>query len=127
MIAQRTRLEVIAANLANKDTMFDAQGKLNPYRRKEVFFAPGDPGASTEEGRALGVHVADIQDDPSGLMVKYDPSSPYADKEGRVFLPNVHPVTEQVNAIEASRAYEANVVAAEATKSMMAQALRLLA
>jgi flagellar basal body rod protein FlgC len=53
MIAQRTRVEAISANLANKDTMFDANGNVNPYRARRVFFASGDPTARTEEGRRL--------------------------------------------------------------------------
>ena len=79
----------------------------------------------------MGVHVAAIEIDQSPLNTRWDPTSPYAYKsgpeEGKVPEPNVNPVVEQINALDASRAYEANVVAAEATKSMMAQALRLIA
>lgn len=131
MIAQRTRLEVVAANIANKDAILDSSGRVNPYRRREVFFAPGDPSAKTGAGRKMGVHVAAIEQDDAPFNLKYDPSSPYAYKDGPnagyVPTPNINPVMEQVNAMEAARAYEANVVAAEATKSMVAQALRLLA
>jgi flagellar basal-body rod protein FlgC len=131
MIAQRTRVEAISANLANKDTMLDANGKVNPYRARRVYFAPGDPTAKTEEGRRMGVHVASIGVDRSPLDVHWDPDSPYAYRSGprQGYVPesNVKPVMEQINAIDAQRAYEANVVAAEATKAMMAQALRLIA
>jgi flagellar basal-body rod protein FlgC len=131
MIAQRTRLEAIAANLANKDAILDASGKVNPYRARNVMFAPGDPSARTAEGRAMGVHVAEIQIDQNAVKWKYDPSSPYAEKSGNrqgyVPTPDIDSVTQQINGMEAMRAYEANVVAAEATKSMMAQALRLIA
>lgn len=128
MIAQRTRLAAISANLANKDSVY-ADG--TPYRAKRVFFEVGDPAASTPSGRTLGVHVAQVRDDPSQLNRRWDPSNPRAQKDGPnqgyVLESNVDPVVEQVNALEAGRAYEANVVAAEATKAMMAQALRLLA
>lgn len=128
MIAQRTRLAAISANLANKDSI-NADG--TPYRAKRVFFQVGDPTSSTQAGRTLGVHVAQIRDDPSDLNLRWDPSNPRAQKtgphQGYVLESNVDPVVEQVNAMEAGRAYEANVVAAEATKAMMAQALRLLA
>lgn len=127
MIAQRTRLEVIAANIANRSSILDAQGNYNPYRRRAAEFAPGDPSASTPGGRALGVHVASISIDEHALRSKWDPTSPYADKAGYVSIPDIDPVIEQVNALEASRAYEANVAAAEAIKATMAQALRLLA
>lgn len=127
LIAQRTRLAAIAANMANINTLQDAKGNYNPYRRREVFFSPGDPGSTTPEGRSLGVHVARIRANPDAIRPKWDPTNPFADKDGNVMVPDINPATEQINALEASRAYEANIVAAEATKTMMAQALRLLA
>jgi len=127
MVAQRTRLEAIASNIANKNAILDSQGNYNPYRRRSVEFAAGDPGAQTRSGQALGVHVATIAIDQDALRAQYDPSSPYADASGFVMVPDIDPIVEQVNAMEASRAYEANVAAAEAIKSTMAQALRLLA
>jgi flagellar basal-body rod protein FlgC len=132
MIAQRTRLEVVAANIANQDAILDGKGQVNPYRRREVFFAPGDPSAGTARGRALGVHVSAVTLDQAPLGVgAYDPGSPYAYtsgvNKGHLAKTNVNPVIEQINAMEAGRAYEANVMAAETTKSMMAQGLRLLA
>jgi flagellar basal-body rod protein FlgC len=131
MLAQRARMTAIAANIANRNTIIDAQGNVNPYRARRVNFAPGDPSAKTESGKRLGVHVAAIEIDQGEFSYRLDPGSPYAIKSGKwkdhVPEPNVNPVVEQLNALEASRAYEANVVAAETTKQMMAQALRLLA
>ena len=131
MIAQRTRLQAIQQNLANQDAIFDPQGRLNPYRRREVLLAPGNP---TARGRAaeMGVQVVDIPRDQSPLQVgEWDPHSPRAytsgPHEGYVAKTNVNPVFEQVSAIEAVRAYEANVMAAEATKQMVAASLRMLA
>jgi flagellar basal-body rod protein FlgC len=131
MVAQRTRLNAIAANLANRNTVLDANGNVNPYRARTVHFAPGDPNAATAQGQQLGVHVARIEQDPREFNLRWDPGNPMAyregPKQGYVPEPNVNPVVEQVNALDASRAYEANVMAAEATKTMMNQALRLLA
>lgn len=131
MIAQRARLASISANIANRSTILDSAGNLNPYRRRMVHFAPGDPTAKSPEARKLGVHVAAVQLDPAPFNMVWDPTNPYAYKDGSqrgyVPQPNINPVVEQVNALEASRAYEANVVAAEATKTMIAQSLRLLA
>lgn len=131
MVAQRIRLTAIAANIANKDAVLDENGNVNPYRARQVLLAPGNPSASSAPGREMGVHVASIEIDQSPFNLSHDPSSPLAYQDGphRGYVPssNVNPVMEQVNALEASRAYEANVVAAEATKTMMAQALRLLA
>lgn len=131
MLAQRARMTAIAANIANRNTIIDSNGQVNPYRARRVNFAPGDPTARTETGRELGVHVAAIELDQGDFNYHEDPGSPYAIKSGprKGFVPepNVNPVIEQLNAMDASRAYEANVVAAETTKQMMAQALRLLA
>ncbi len=127
LIAQRTRLEAIAANIAGKDALVDASGAYNPYRRREVMLAVGDPNAATPEGRNLGVHVARIVANENALKMRHDPTHPFADEGGYVRVPDIDPVTERVNAMEATRAYEANIVAAEATKTMMAQVLRLLA
>jgi flagellar basal-body rod protein FlgC len=132
MVAQRVRMDTIAANLANRDSILDARGEANPYRRRIAVFQPGDPQALTREARSKGVHVARIDLDDGDFRKVYDPSSPFAHPRGHpdagyVYFPNVDPVTEQVNAVDAVRAYEANVAAAEATKTMIAQALRLLA
>lgn len=127
MVAQRIRLEAIASNIANKNAILDAQGDYNPYRRRAAEFAAGDPSAQTRSGQELGVHVASISINQDALRAEYDPTSPYADASGFVMVPDIDPIVEQVNAMEATRAYEANVVAAEAIKSTMAQALRLLA
>jgi flagellar basal-body rod protein FlgC len=132
MIAQRTRMEVITANIVNQDAILDSRGQVNPYRRREIYFAPGDPSSRTAAGRALGVHVAGIGLDPTPAQPKtYDPTHPYAYKDGpyKGYVPttNVNPIVERINFMEAQRAYEASEVAAETTKTMMAQALRLLA
>lgn len=127
MIAQRTRMAAIAANIANSESVLDAQGNVNPFRKRMVFFSPGDPGASTGQGQAMGVHVSSIEADQDAVVRRYMPGSPYADSEGYVPYPDISPAVEQINAMQAARSYEANVVAAETTKQMMAQALRLLA
>jgi len=127
MVAQRARHTVIASNIANASTLLNARGEYEPYLKRATHLAPGDPGASTVSGKRAGVHVAEITADPTALRARYMPSSPYADQDGYVMVPDINTTVEQINAMEASRAYEANVAAAEATKTMMAQALRLLA
>jgi flagellar basal-body rod protein FlgC len=126
MIAQRTRLNVIQANIANANSLEDSEGNFAPYLRRAAMFKAGDPAAKTESGRERGVHVAEIEINPDSLVPRYDPGNPYANSEGIVMVPDINPVVEQINAMEASRAYEANVVAAETTKAMMNAALRLL-
>src|SRR5882724_10415512 len=127
MIAQRTRMTAISANIANKNS-------VNPdgthYRARHVMFAPGDPASQTAAGKGWGVHVQQVQLDRTPFNLHWDPGDPRAIKQGPkagyVEESNVNPVIEQVNAMEAGRAYEANAVAAEATKAMIGQALRLL-
>lgn len=128
MIAQRTRLEVIAANIANKDTLLNAKGEYEPYLRREIMLAPGDPAASGQGGRSLGVHIASIEPNPGALEPRYAPGSRHDhDGDGYIMGPSINPIMEQVNAMDAVRAYEANVAAAQAHKTMMTQVLRLLA
>ncbi len=127
MMAQRTRLTAISANIANRNSS-EANGE--PFRARQVFFQPGSPGAGSPEGRALGVHVASVELDQSPFNLRYDPGDPRALKsgayQGYVQESNVNMVVEQVNMMQAARAYEANAAAAEATRSMVNQALRLL-
>jgi flagellar basal-body rod protein FlgC len=126
MIAQRARLEAYTANIANVATFTDAMGRNVPFARREVFVAPGAPGGRFGNGEKLGVRVAAIGRD-STFQPRYEPSNPLADDSGYVKYPNINPVFEQMNAYDAMRAYEANLAAAEASKAMMAQALRLIA
>jgi flagellar basal-body rod protein FlgC len=123
LVAQRTRLEVISANLANKDAILDAKGNYAPFRRRIAVFSQGDPAT----GKNQGVHVSRIDKDPAPFRKAYEPGHPYADAQGYVSYPNVEPAIETINAMEAMRAYEANITAAEATKSMLSSSLRLLA
>jgi flagellar basal-body rod protein FlgC len=128
MIAQRTRMTAISANIANKNSVFPDG---TPYRARHVMFAPGDPASRTPGGKGWGVHVAQVQIDKSPFNLRWDPGDPRSiksgPKAGYVEESNVNEVMEQINALEAGRAYDANAVAAEATKAMIGQALRLLA
>lgn len=126
MTAERTRMEVIANNLANANTTRSANG--GPFRRQDVIFAEvlgaqGKPGGLPD---LRGVRVADIVEDQSPLNRMYQPGHPDADAEGFVLMPNVQLPIEMVNLITASRAYEANVKAAQTFKTMNEQALGLL-
>lgn len=123
LVAQRTRMDVISSNMANRFTTMDAQGNYSPFRRRIAVFQAGDPSS----GSAQGVHVKEIMQDPSDLRKVYEPGHKHADAEGYVLYPNVDPAMEMVNALEATRAYEANITAIEATKSMIQSSLRILA
>ena len=122
LLAQRTRMDAIAANVANINTTRNAKGEPIPYRRRIVTFAPGQPGAS---GQA-GVHVANISEDPSPFNERFDPGHKDADARGYVKYPNIDLAMEYVNMLEASRAYEANVTMMETSKAMINSSLRLI-
>ena len=123
LVAHRTRLEIISANVANSDSLANANGEYDPYRRRFAILAPGDP----KTGSAQGVHVKSIELDQSPLEMRYEPNHKFANEEGKVGYPNVSTIIENMNAVEASRAYDANIAAVEATKSMSSVALQMIA
>ncbi|MCX7773701.1 MAG: flagellar basal body rod protein FlgC [Clostridia bacterium] len=133
LTAQRLRMDVISENIANVNTTHTANG--GPYRRKVVVFQErqGDAPFSQYLSNASrerfqvggGVRVTKIAEDQSPLKEVYDPGNPDADANGIVKMPNVEVVTEMVNMISATRAYEANVTALNASKSMAAKALEI--
>jgi flagellar basal-body rod protein FlgC len=125
LLAQRTRMDTIANNVANMNTTHNEKGEPVPYRRRFVLFAAGRAGA--DGATAPGVHVEKVDSDPSPFRIVHDPGNPDADKSGNVSYPNVDLAIEQVNMIEASRAYDANVTMMDTTKAMIASALRLIA
>jgi flagellar basal-body rod protein FlgC len=120
---ERLRMDVTAENLANAQT--------TGYRRKDVVVqqqgVPGTFAAALDKARgANGVQVAAIVEDSSPGRRIYDPSHPDADAQGYVTLPNVSSVTEMVDLISASRAYEADVTAMQTAKQMFARTLDIL-
>jgi flagellar basal-body rod protein FlgC len=145
MTAERLRMDVIANNIANVNTTRDASGAPNPYRRQMVVLgnrpsfaaamaqagspasAVGDQAQSADPANQVGqgVRVLQVVEDRRPFKLKYDPTHPDADQNGWVRLPNVDTVTEMVDLISASRAYEANVTAMNAFKSMVQSALQI--
>ncbi len=122
--AQKTRMTTIAGNIANMNTTRNAAGEKVPYRRRFAIFAAGQPDAPDRPG----VRVQEIKVDDSPFRTRYEPGHPDADpKTGNVLYPNMDLATEYVNALEASRAYEANVTMMETTKAMINASLRLIA
>jgi len=120
--AQRTRLDTIAANILQINTTHNAKGEIAPYRRRFVVFRPGQAGDPAKAGVR-----ADVKLDKSPFQRRYEPGHPDADKDGYVLYPNIDLSIEYVNAMEASRAYEANVTMMETTKAMLNSSLRLIA
>jgi flagellar basal-body rod protein FlgC len=127
MSAERLRMEVIANNIANAQTTRTAGG--GPFRRQDVVFeaivaSAARPGRAGAE--AGGVRAVDVVEDQSELPRVYHPGHPDAGSDGYVTMPNVQVPVEMVNLMTASRAYEANLRAAQAFRQMNEQALALL-
>lgn len=147
--AQRFRINVISSNVANANTTRTDEG--GPYRRREVIFKAfdfnevlnqklgqnnnllkyEDPLNEEEYGKEpkppiMSVYVDKIVRDDSELNMKYDPSHPDANDQGYVAYPNINPVIEMADLVEATRAYEANVAAFQSVKTMANSALSML-
>lgn len=125
MTAHRLWMDVIASNIANSETTRTPEG--GPYRRREVVFsALREVGEETGREAGGGVKVVGVVEDQSPPRLVYEPEHPDARDDGYVEMPNVNPVTEMVDLVVASRAYEANTTALEAAKSMFMRALDIL-
>jgi flagellar basal-body rod protein FlgC len=124
LTAQRKRVEVSSSNLANSQTTRTEEG--GAYRRKDVVFQTASFqdtfGVAIERG-VEGVEVSDVVDDPSPFERRYEPGHPDADAEGYVAYPNVNPLEEMANLVEASRTYEANIAAMGIVKAMINRTL----
>lgn len=137
LAAERLRMDVIANNLANADS---TGGVGEAYHRKAVVMAessgsgaqfslprPAGLGSGGDDSADLhGVAVTAIVEDPTPLRKVYEPGHPDADAKGYVTRPNVDAVVEMTDMVAATRAFQANVTAFEATKSMAKDALRII-
>ena len=130
--AQRLRMNLISANLANMNTTRTKAG--GPYRRKDPVFAAQTParGASFREMLDIRqkellkeVAVVDMVEDSRPPIKKYDPSHPDSDKNGYVSMPNINLMEEMVDMISATRSYEASVTAIQSAKDMALKALEI--
>ncbi len=147
--AQRVRVNVISSNIANAQTTRTDEG--GPYRRKEVVFKAidfnqefnkaingmtqttkyedplneGDFGKKVNPA-VMSVVVDKISRDDSEPKLKFDPKHPDADANGYVAYPNINPVVEMADLVEATRSYQANVAAFESAKNMASSAISLL-
>ena len=129
LVAQRIRLDTVSSNLANLTSMErDEKGNMQPYQSRYVIFQT-DEALETKQG-AIGLKVASVQTEQVEPLYRWQPAHPYAikdgPKKGYVAYPNVNMTAEMVDALVATRAYEANIGAMELTKNMAQQSLRIL-
>jgi flagellar basal-body rod protein FlgC len=117
--AQSQRLNVVASNLANVDTVAGPDGSA--YKARQVVFQTELMGS---QGNA-GVRVATVSEDQSAGRRVHDPQHPSADAEGYVTYSNVNAVEEMVNMISASRSYQNNVEVMNTAKTLLQKTLQL--
>jgi len=129
LIAQRTRLDTIASNIANMSTLRDENGEAQPYQSRQVIFQTTED-IGTSYG-AVGVKVASVELDENEPIYRWQPNHPLAikagEKKGYVAYPNINLNQEFVDALNATRSYEANIGAIEISKDMGNQTLRIIA
>jgi flagellar basal-body rod protein FlgC len=129
MTAQSQRLNAVASNLANADSVTSANGQA--YRAKQVVFSAipisgsATAGAAGAGAAASGVAVSGVIEDASPGRRVYDPKHPMADAQGYISMPNVNVVEEMVNMIAASRAYQNNIEMLNTAKTLMLKTLTL--
>lgn len=132
LTAQRLRMDVTSANLANAQTTRTPQG--GAYRRQDVVLQESSGNGSFAGalrgalggGEPAGVEVAAIVPDTTPLRQVYEPGNPEANARGYVEMPNVNPVEEMTDLIDASRSYQANVTAMQTTKQVFSKTIELL-
>ena len=131
MAAQSVRLNTVASNLANADSV--AGSPQAAYRAKEPLFSQvrqqqslaGAAGGAADNGAANGVQVVGVTQSQAAIPSHYEPGNPLADANGYVYSSNVSPVDELVNMISASRSYQNNVEVMNTTKQLMLKTLAL--
>jgi flagellar basal-body rod protein FlgC len=125
LVAQRQRLNAISSNLANISTTRNEKGEPEAYSPRYVTFQT-DAELSTSGG-GMGVKVGSVEVSKEPPQMKHEPGHPDANSNGFVAYPNVDMTTEFVDALEATRAYEANIGVLEITKEMGARTLQIIA
>ncbi|RUM52454.1 MAG: flagellar basal body rod protein FlgC [Marinomonas sp.] len=134
MSAQTVRLNTVASNIANADSV--ASSADQTYRARKPVFEQMMTDALRESGwnasedmasgaSGMGVRVAGIVESDAPLEPRYEPNSPMANEEGYVFYPNVNPVEEMADMMSASRSFQTNVEIMNSAKSMMQRMLTL--
>src|SRR5262245_14126009 len=119
LVAQRARLNAISSNIANMSTTRNERGEAEPYQPRYVTFQTDEKNGTP--GGGAGVRVGSVEYSQAPPKMKYEPGHPDADQKGFVRYPAVDMTTEFVDALEATRAYEANVGVIEVTKNMSEQ------
>ncbi len=128
LVAQRVRLNAISGNLANMSSLRNEQGQVQPYQERFVVLQP-DEEVQSADG-AVGVRVSQVRTETVEPKYRYQPGHPLAIREGKwkgyVAYPNMDMMTQFVDALIATRAYEANLGVMEVTKNLGEQSMRII-
>lgn len=135
LTAQRLRMDVVSSNIANANSTratMNENGEWEPYRRKLVSFQSESNSFKSHLNQAKatgnetsGVKVSVISEDEKPFKIVYNPNHPDANEAGYIQMPNVDPLQEIVDLMSATRSYEANITALNASKSMLMKALEI--
>ena len=123
MAAQSVRLNTVASNLANADSV--ASTPEAAYRSREPLFAAVKSQFDGKDSVGEGVQVLGVTESQAAIPSRYEPGNPLADASGYVYSSNVNPVDELVNMISASRSYQNNVEVMNSTRQLMQKTLDL--
>lgn len=123
MAAQSLRLNTVASNLANADSV--ASTPEAAYRSRQPLFAAVQEQLGSSDASGEGVQVLGVTQSQSAIPSRYEPGNPLADADGNVYASNVNPIDELVNMISASRSYQNNVEVMNTTKQLLVKTLDL--
>ncbi|MDD2697807.1 MAG: flagellar basal body rod protein FlgC [Arcobacteraceae bacterium] len=140
MAAQRTRINVVSANIANAQTTHGKDG--GPYQKQNVIFQEilldkqkelekQNPTTATKNKESfqtpnIGVGIKEIVDAKNKPILRYEPEHPDANKDGYVAYPDINPVVEMTDLMEAMRSYEANLSSFQTQKSIDTKTIDIL-
>lgn len=123
MNAQSLRLNLVASNISNANSVSSSLGET--YKSRQPVFATQLKNILDQHSAASGVNVLGVVESQAPPVMEYAPNHPMADQEGYIFKPNVNTVEEMANMMSASRSYQNNVEVLNTAKEMMMQTLRM--
>jgi flagellar basal-body rod protein FlgC len=129
LTAERRRLNAVASNVANANSLKSADG-TGPYKRKDVILesvnqAEFGEALDTVNSEFVEVKVSEVVEDPNPPRAVYQPDHPMADEKGYIYMPNINPIEEMANMISAERSFQQNISVFQTTKDMALKALEI--
>lgn len=123
LAAQSVRLNTVASNLANANTV--SGDKESVYKARYPVFETVIAGVGRDAGSTASVRVTEVIESEKAPLARYEPGNPVADADGFVYAPDINPVEQMVDMISASRSYQNNIEVMNSSKEMLLATLRL--